>query len=102
MAKFELPIHDQKTGEVAKIHQRNFMPVTLYVKFQKLAEKLAGDKVKSDEEMFMLFEDLFIELFPELTKEEYQTGADVAEVLQVWNVVINKSTEIECGNSKNG
>ena len=103
MAKFELPIHDLKTGEVAKTYQRGFMPVDLYVRFQKLAEKMIEEKYKSDEEMFNDFEDLFVELFPDLTREEYKKCTDVAEVLQVWDAAINKSTQIESGNSsKNG
>ena len=103
MAKYELPIHDPKTGEVTKTYQRNFMPVDLYIRFQKIGEKLADNKVKNDEEVFKAFEELYVELFPELTKEEYRANTDVAEVLQVWNAVINKSTEIESGNSsKNG
>ena len=102
MAKFELPIYDATSGEVVKTHQRNFMPVNLYIRFQKLAEKLGSDKVKSDQEMFNLLEELFIETFPNLTKEEYQNQTDIAEVLLIWKAVLEKSTQIAEGDSKNG
>lgn len=102
MAKFELPIYDIKTGDVVKTVTRNFMPVNLYIRFQKLAEKVGADKVKSDEEMFIALEDLFLETFPDLTKDEYQKQTDIAQVLQTWGKIINKSTEISDGDSKNG
>lgn len=100
MAKFELPIYDVKTGEVVKTVQRSFMPVNLYIRFQKLAEKVGSDKVKSDAEMFNLIQDLFIETFPDLTIEEYQNQTDIAQVLKLWADIINKSTQFE-GDSKN-
>lgn len=102
MAKFELPIYDAMTGEIVKTHQRNFMPVSLYIRFQKLAEKIGADKVKSDKEMFDALEDLFIETFPALTKEEYQNQTDIGEVLTLWVAVLQKSTAIAEGDSKNG
>lgn len=102
MAKFELPIYNAETGEVEKIYKRDFMPVALYVRFQKLSEKVMADKVKSDEEMFITLKDLFVETFPELTEEEYQNNTDVSEVLKVWRAVLEKSTSIESGDSKNG
>ena len=102
MAKFELPIYDATSGEVCKTHQRNFMPVNLYIRFQKLAEKIGADKVKSDKEMFDALEELFLETFPALTKEEYQNQTDIAEVLQMWAAILEKSTKIAEGDSKNG
>ncbi len=102
MAKFELPIYDAKSGEVCKTHQRNFMPVSLYIRFQKLAEKIGADKVKSDKEMFDALEELFLETFPAMTKEEYQNQTDIAEVLQMWAAILEKSTKIAEGDSKNG
>lgn len=102
MAKFELPIYDPQTGEVVKTHKRNFMPVNLYIRFQKLAEKIGADKVKSDEEMFRALQELFLETFPDMTKEEYLNQTDIAEVLVVWANVLNKSTELASGDSKNG
>ena len=102
MAKFELPIYDTKTGEIVKTHQRGFMPVDLFIRFQNVAEEVTADKFKSNEELFDALEDLFVELFPDLTKEEYRNGADVAEIMKVWQIVNNKSTDIESGNSKNG
>lgn len=101
MAKFELPIYNSVTGDVDKTVTRNFMPVNLYIRYQKLAEKVGGDKVKTDEEMFLLLQDLFLETFPELTKDEYLNNTDIAQVLQTWANIINKSTEISDGNSKN-
>ena len=102
MAKFELPIYDAQTGEIVKTHTRNFMPVNLYIRFQKLAEKIGADKVKSDEEMFCALQELFLELFPEMTKDEYLNQTDIAEVLIIWANVLQKSTQIDSGDSKNG
>lgn len=102
MAKFELPIYDAMTGEIVKTHQRNFMPVNLYIRFQKLAEKIGADKVKTDKELFDSLEELFLETFPSMTKEEYQTQTDIAEVLTMWAAILEKSTKIAEGDSKNG
>ncbi len=102
MAKFELPIYDAMTGEIVKTHQRNFMPVNLYIRFQKLAEKIGADKVKTDKELFDSLEELFLETFPAMTKEEYQTQTDIAEVLTMWAAILEKSTKIAEGDSKNG
>lgn len=101
MAKFELPIYNTKTGEIEKMVKRNFMPVNLYIRFQKLAEKTSGNKVKNDEEMFLLLQDLFLETFPEMTKDEYLNQTDIAQILNMWASIINKSTELSDGNSKN-
>lgn len=102
MAKFELPIYDAMTGEIVKTHQRNFMPVNLYIRFQKLAEKIGADKVKTDKELFDSLEELFLETFPSMTKEEYQTQTDIAEILTMWAAILEKSTKIAEGDSKNG
>ncbi len=102
MAKFELPIYDPKTGDIVKTHTRNFMPVNLYIRFQKSAEQAGADKFKSDEEFVKSLQPLFLELFPEMTKEEYLNQTDIAEVIAVWGNVLNKSTEIASGDSKNG
>ena len=102
MAKFELPIYDAKSGEIIKTHKRDFMPVSLYIRFQKLSEKVIADKVKSDEEMFLALQDLFVETFPEMTVDEYLNQTDVANVLTMWRNILDKSTELSDGNSKNG
>lgn len=102
MAKFELSIYDTETGEIAKKHKRGFMPVNLYIRFQKLAEKLAAEKIKSDEEMFKALQPLFLETFPAMTEEEYQNQVDLAEVLRMFAAILNKSTEFAEGDSKNG
>lgn len=99
MAKFELPVYNAESGKVEKTVKRNFMPVTLFTRFQKFAEKL--DTLESDEKMYNGLKPLFLELFPELTEKEYTEQTDVAEVLKVWGDVINKSTEISEGSSKN-
>ena len=100
MAKFELPIYDAETGEVIKTVKRGFMPVSLYVRFQKFSEKVVGE-IKNDAELFDAMQPLFCELFPNMTKDEYKKQTDVAEVLQVLGDVMNKSTEFSAGNSKN-
>ena len=101
MAKFELHVYNMKTEEVEKVHKRNFVPVNLYIQYQKLAEKLAQDKVKSDAEMFAALKGLFLETFPELTEDEYMNKTDIAEVLLMFRDLIGKSTEISSGDSKN-
>lgn len=101
MAKFELSIYDAATDKVVKTHKRNFMPVGLYIKYQQLAEKLSADKIKSDAEMFLALKDLFRETFPELTEDEYQNQTDIAEVLIMFRDILDKSTQISSGNSKN-
>lgn len=101
MAKFELSIYDTATEEIVKTCKRNIMPVSLYIKYQQLAEKLGADKVKSDAEMFYALKDLFLETFPELTEAEYLNQTDIAEVLIMFRDLLDKSTKISQGNSKN-
>ena len=102
MAKFELPIYDIQTGEVCKTVKRNFMPVDLYIRFQAFAEKLEGEKVKSDKEMFNSLKGLFLETFPEMTAEDYQKQTDIADVLFMMQEILEKSASIKSGDSKNG
>lgn len=102
MAKFELPLYDAATGEVTKTLKRNFMPVNLYIRFQALAEKIGAEKMKSDREMFVALEGLFRETFPDLTAEEYQNNTDIADVLIMFRDILEKSTQISSGDSKNG
>ena len=101
MAKFELKIHDTQTGEIVKTHKSGFVPVGLYIKFQQLSEKIIKDKVGSDAEMFELLKDLFREMFPELSSDEYDNQTDVAEILMMFREILDKSTQILPGDSKN-
>lgn len=101
MAKFELPVYDTQTGEVTKTVKRDFMPVGLYIRFQQLSEKLVKDEIKSDADMFKALEDLFVETFPELTEKEYSECLDTAQVLVMFRDIIEKSTKLSSGNSKN-
>lgn len=100
MSKFELSVYNAETGDVEKILKRNFMPVTLYIKFQKLAEKAAEQKIESDEEIFFAIKELFLETFRDLTEDEYLNQTDTSEVLTMFDRILKKSTEIS-GNSKN-
>ena len=100
MAKFELSIYDTKTGEVEKTYQRNFMPVSLFIKFQKFSEEVTGNKVESDEAFYKKLKNLFVEMFPELTEAEYSNKTDAAEVIALFNTVLKKSTTLE-DSSKN-
>ena len=101
MAKFELSLYDNKTGEKTATLTRAFMPVNLYIKFQQFNEKLLSDKIKDDIEMFKSLKELFLELFPDLTAEKYMNNTDVAEIIYMFGKIINKSTEFETDNSKN-
>ena len=102
MAKFELPIYDVKSEKIVTTHKRNFMPVSLYIRFQALSEKIVAEKVKNDEEMFLALKDLFLETFPEMTENEYLNQTDIAQVLVMFRDILEKSTQISDGNSKNG
>lgn len=98
MAKYQINIYNIETEEVEKTYSRNIIPVNLYIKFQELNERLQSEKIKNDLEMFQAMEDLFLEAFPQLTKEEYNEKTDVAEVLIAYRDIIKKATLI---NSKN-
>lgn len=100
MAKFELSIYNTKTGEVEKTYQRNFMPVSLFIKFQKFSEEVTANKIESDEIFYKKLKNLFTELFPDLTDSEYQNQTDAAEVIALFNFVLKKSTTLG-DNSKN-
>lgn len=102
MAKFELSVYDNQTGEIAKTVKRDFMPVGLYIRFQQLSEKLIKDEIKSDVDMFNSLKDLFLETFSDLTEKEYLECLDIAQVLVMFRDIIEKSTQLSSGNSKNG
>ena len=101
MAKFELPIYNAETGEIAKTYKRDFMPTGLYIRFLKLSEKLVGSELKTDAELFELLKDLMCETFSEMTEDEYYNNTDVQAVLKVWSAILSKSATIEGGKSKN-
>lgn len=102
MAKFELPIRDVKTGEINTTIQRGFIPVGLFIKYQKFSEELIKANVQSDYEYFEKVEELVLETFPELTHEDYYERLDVADVLGIFKDIVTKATMISTGNSKNG
>ena len=103
MAKFELPLFNAATGEREKILQRDFMPVNLYVRFQKFTEGLSVEETESDEAMFNALKPLFLELFPEMTEEEYLNQVDIGDVIYMLNFILEKSSRIKSGgDSKNG
>lgn len=99
MAKFELKIYNMDTEEVEKTYQRNFIPVSLYLKFQQYSEKVVGNKIKSDLDFFTELKDLFLETFYGLTEEEYLTKTDVAAVLKMFSTICSKATQFD--SSKN-
>lgn len=101
MAKFELPIYNFETEKVEKTYKKNFMPVSLYIRFQKFSEEVVANKVKSDEEMFLMLKDLFLETFPELTEDEYLNKTDIGQILLMFRDILDKSTKFDEGDSKN-
>lgn len=100
MAKFELSVYDVATGEVAKTHKRNFMPVDLYIRFQKFSEKVTSMKFKTDIDFFVELKDLILEVFPDMTADEYLKQTDVAEVVKMFGDILTKATEFTAGDSK--
>ena len=101
MAKFELPVRDNKTGEIIKTVKRDFMPVDLYIRFQQLSQKVLNNELKTDMELFTALKPLFRETFYELTDKEYMNNVDIAEVLIMFRNIIDKSTEFSSGDAKN-
>ncbi len=101
MAKFELPIYDPTTGDVQRVCQRNFMPVDLYIRFEKFAEKNVNGKEMDDVAFFAKLWELFREVFPDLTEQEFRNQVDTAQVLCIYTDVILKSAQLSDGDSKN-
>ena len=101
MAKFELPIYKEKSGKVEKTYKRDFISVSLFLKYQKINEELLANKMLSDEEFLNALKELFLETFPDLTEEEYLNGTDVGQVIFLCNSIIRKATKFQSGNSKN-
>lgn len=101
MAKFELKIYNTETGETEKVLQREFMPVSLFLKFQQFSEKLTGNKVENDAAMFAALKELYVEMFPSLTNDEYMNNTDAAEVLTLFRAVLVKATQIAGATKKN-
>lgn len=91
MAKFELNVYD-KDENVIKTHKRNKCTVELFLRFQQYSEKVTGGKVKNDVDFFENVKSLFLEMFPNLTAEEYNNNTDVAEVIALFNDIITKAT----------
>lgn len=98
MAKFELSIYNEN-DEVVKTYQRNKCPVELFLKFQQYSEKVTGNKIKDDSEFFAGLKDLFLEFFPAMTEKEYTNNTDVAEIIVLFNAIINRATRLT--NEKN-
>lgn len=101
MAKFELRVFNAETGEVEKTLQRDFMPVSLFLKFQQFSESLTGGKMENDAAMFTALKDLYTEMFPSLTSNEYLNNTDTAEVLSLFKYVLVKATQITGATKKN-
>lgn len=101
MAKFELPIYDDKSGKEVKTCKRDFISVSLFLKYQKLNEELLTNKVLKDEDFLNAVKDLFLETFADLTEKEYLTGTDVGQVIFMFNSIVSKATKFQSGNSKN-
>ena len=102
MAKFELPIYNAITGELEKTHKRNFMPVSLYIRFQEYAEKVEKNQDKMSEKQFFVdLKKLYLEMFPELTSEEYDNQTDVAKNMILFQYVLDVAKQIQGGDSKN-
>lgn len=94
MAKFELPIYNEK-DEIVKTHQRNKCPVDLFLKFQEYSAKVTSNEVENDTDFFNEIKGLMCELFPAMTEKEYTNNADVAEVIALFNKVVTKATQFE-------
>ena len=101
MAKFELPIYDAKSGKQVKLCKRDFISVSLFLKYQKLNEELLSNKVTDDNEFLNAVKDLFLETFSDLTEQEYLNGTDVGQVIFLFNAIVQKATKFQSGNSKN-
>lgn len=101
MAKFELNLYGLKTEEATKTLQRQFMPVDLYLRFRRYTDLIA-ENPPEDEKLFEDLVPLFLELFPDMTEKEYRTQTDVAEVLKMFNGILEKSATILPGDKKNG
>lgn len=92
MAKFELNIYDHN-DKVVKTHQRNKCPVELFLKFQQYSEKVTGEQITNDGDFFAGLKELFLELFPDMTENEYMNNTDVAEVIVLYSTVVRKATQ---------
>lgn len=101
MAKFELPIYDLKSGKIEKTYKRDFISVSLFLKYQKLNEELLHDKVTDDDVFLKRIKDLFLETFSDLSEVEFENQTDVGQVIMLFNSVVAKATKFESGNSKN-
>lgn len=102
MAKFELKIYDPKTGDVERTVKTAFLPVGLYVRFQKFAEKW-GDYDDDSAKFFDEIKAPFLELFQDMTAEEFESKTDTNEVIRLWRKILTKATDLtdEENDSKN-
>lgn len=94
MAKFELPIYG-KNGEVIKTAKRDFVPIDLFIRFQKLSERLIAQDFKDDAEMFDEIEKAILEAFPTVTKDELRGGTDMAYLLYIINDIVSRAAMFE-------
>lgn len=90
MAKYEIKVYDPATGEVEKILQKNFMPSSLFIKYQKFVENV-DEKKDDDTKFFSDLNELIVETFPELTAEECEEKTDVAEKYALLQRILTKA-----------
>ena len=99
MAKYELSTYDGNDN-VLKTYQRNKCSVELFLKFQQYSQKVTEREVKNDVEFFKGLQELFLEMFPEMTEAEYKNKTDVAEIIVLFHTIIAKATHMT--DEKNG
>lgn len=83
MAKFELNIY--KGGEVEKTYTANFCPWGLYTEAADTQDQLAG---MAGKDVIKSIENIMLQLFDGLTKEEMQR-ADGHEVMSLFAQVVS-------------
>lgn len=98
MAKYEINVYNEKTGEIEKTLTRNFMPSSLFIEYQRFSEKILADEFKTGEELISALKPLMLATFPELTEKDFDAKTDASEIYAIYAKVVKKTFSL---NEKN-
>mgnify|MGYP005813743775 CR=1 FL=1 len=94
-----LTLYDPKTDELKARYQRSFIPWKVLkeaVKISSLTSGKKNDETEYSEEMVDQISNLVISVFgDQFSREDLENGADITELIAVFNQIIAKANGIQ-------
>lgn len=94
-----LTLYDPETDEVKKTYRRSFVPWKLLKEAVRLSASLSpkkGQEVEYSEELVDQISGLVIGVFgDQFSQKELEEGADISELISVFNQIIAKANGIQ-------